>query len=146
MTSLTPLPAATDFSVDGNLAVRRAALVVHEQGAVASCGESLRNWFAPTIDIDLEAAHALGALRRMVDFVLGSVSGGRLSETACDIVTVPQPRSCDQRAWLLDRPIDRKHVRNLQACAAGWQQAQAPWTAHFSSRSAPTPDSEGKAP
>jgi len=73
MTPFTSILAATDFSVDGNNAVRRAALLAHAQGArlhilhvlkAAGC-RPLREWFSPTIDIDLKAAQARAALRRV---------------------------------------------------------------------------------
>jgi len=73
MTTFTSLLVATDFSVDGNHAVRRAALLAHEHGAglrilhvlkAAGC-RPLREWFSPTIDIDLKAAQAREAFRRV---------------------------------------------------------------------------------
>lgn len=73
MTPLNTVLAATDFSVDGNNAVRRAALLAHEHGArlhilhvlkAAGC-QPLREWFRPTTDIDLKAAQARAALRRV---------------------------------------------------------------------------------
>jgi len=73
MTTFTSLLVATDFSVDGNNAVRRAALLAHEHGAglrilhvlkAAGC-QPLRDWFSPTIDIDLKAAQSREALRRV---------------------------------------------------------------------------------
>ena len=66
MTSFKSILAATDFSVDGNNAVRRAALLAHEHGArlhilhvlnAAGC-KPLRDWFSPTLDFDLKAAQA----------------------------------------------------------------------------------------
>ncbi len=73
MSTLKSLLVATDFSVDGNNAVRRAALLAHAHGAhvhilhvlkTAGC-KPLRDWFSPTTDIDLKAAQALDALRRV---------------------------------------------------------------------------------
>ncbi|MBX3643875.1 MAG: universal stress protein [Rubrivivax sp.] len=73
MTTFKSLMAATDFSVDGNNAVRRAALLAHEHGAglrilhvlKAAGRQPLRDWFSPTIDIDLKAAQSREALRRV---------------------------------------------------------------------------------
>lgn len=80
MTSFTALLVATDFSVDGNNAVRRAALLAHEHGTrlhilhvvkAAGC-KPLRDWFYPTIDIDLRTAQARGALRRVAVEIAGA--------------------------------------------------------------------------
>ncbi|EWS55626.1 universal stress protein [Methylibium sp. T29] len=80
MTSLTSILAATDFSVDGNNAVRRAALLAHEHGAhlrilhvlnAAGC-KPLRDWFSPTLDLDLKASQARDALRRLAVEVSGA--------------------------------------------------------------------------
>lgn len=69
----TAILAATDFSIDGNNAVRRAALLAHEQGAglhilhvldAEGC-KALREWFSPTLDLDLKGAQARAALRRV---------------------------------------------------------------------------------
>lgn len=80
MTSFNSLLVATDFSVDGNNAVRRAALLAHEHGArlhvlhvldAAGC-KPLRDWFSPKIDIDLKAAQARAALRRVAVEISGA--------------------------------------------------------------------------
>lgn len=80
MTSLTSILAATDFSVDGNNAVRRAALLAYEHGARLhvlhvlrpdGC-KPLREWFSPTIDLDLRGAQARAALRRVATEILGA--------------------------------------------------------------------------
>ena len=80
MTSFTSILAATDFSVDGNNAVRRAALLAHEHGArlhilhvlnAAGC-KPLRDWFSPTLDLDLKAAQARDTLRRLAVEILGA--------------------------------------------------------------------------
>jgi nucleotide-binding universal stress UspA family protein len=80
MISFKSILAATDFSVDGNNAVRRAALLAHEHGArlhilhvlkPAGC-KSLRDWFSPTTDIDLKAAQARAALRRVAVEIAGA--------------------------------------------------------------------------
>lgn len=80
MTSVTSILAATDFSVDGNNAVRRAARLAHEHGARlhvlhvlrADGCQPLREWFSPTIDIDLKGAQARAALRRVATEILGA--------------------------------------------------------------------------
>lgn len=73
MASFTSLLVTTDFSVDGNNAVRRAALLAHEHGArlhllhvlkAAGC-KALCNWVSPTTDINLKVAQARSALRRL---------------------------------------------------------------------------------
>jgi len=80
MNPFTSILAATDFSVDGNNAVRRAALLAHEHGTRlhilhvvndAGC-KPLREWFSPTIDIDLKAAQARAALRRVAVEIAGA--------------------------------------------------------------------------
>ena len=80
MTSFTSLLVATDFSVDGNNAVRRAALLAHEHGArlhilhvvkAAGC-KPLRDWFYPTIDIDLRTSQARTALQRAAVEITGA--------------------------------------------------------------------------
>jgi nucleotide-binding universal stress UspA family protein len=79
MTPFTSILVATDFSVDGNNAVRRAALLAHEHGArlkllhvldPAGC-KPLRDWFSPSIDIDLKAAQARESLRRFAVEIAG---------------------------------------------------------------------------
>jgi nucleotide-binding universal stress UspA family protein len=79
MTPLTSILAATDFSIDGNNAVRRAALPVHDHGASlklvhvlypAGC-RPLRDWFSPSIDMDLKAAQARQSLRRFAVEITG---------------------------------------------------------------------------
>lgn len=79
MTPFTSILAATDFSIDGNNAVRRAALLAHEHGAQltlvhaldpAGC-KPLRDWFSPSIDIDLKAAQARDSLRRFAVEIAG---------------------------------------------------------------------------
>lgn len=79
MTPLASILAATDFSVDGNNALRRAALLAHEHGArlklvhvldPVGC-RALRDWFSPSIDIDLKAAQAQESLRRFAIEIAG---------------------------------------------------------------------------
>ena len=79
MTPFTSILVATDFSIDGNNAVRRAALLAHEHGARlklvhvldrAGC-KPLRDWFSPSIDIDLKAAQARESLRRFAVEIAG---------------------------------------------------------------------------
>lgn len=80
MTSFKSLLVATDFSIDGNNAVRRAALLAHERGArlhilhvvkAAGC-KALRDWFSPTLDVDLRTAQARGALQRVAVEITGA--------------------------------------------------------------------------
>ena len=104
MTSLTSLRVATELLVDGNNVGRRAAWVAQAHDAWlhilhtlgVSGGKPFRHGFAPTIDVGPEAAHARGTPRRMADLLLGSLSGSLLSETACDMLVVPEPRSDPQ--------------------------------------------------
>lgn len=79
MTLLTAILVATDFSIDGNNAVRRAALLAHEHRArlklvhvldPEGC-KPLRDWFSPSTDIDLKAALARDALRRFAVEIAG---------------------------------------------------------------------------
>lgn len=94
MTSLTSILVATDFSIDGNNAVRRAALLAHEHGArlklvhvldPAGC-KPLRDWFSPSIDIDLKAAQARQSLRGFAVEI-----AGRYDVTATVEVMVGEP-------------------------------------------------------
>jgi nucleotide-binding universal stress UspA family protein len=79
MTPIRSILVATDFSVDGNNAVRRAALLAQKHEAslsmlhvVNSQGcRSLREWFSPSIDIDLKSAQARATLRRLAAEVIG---------------------------------------------------------------------------
>lgn len=73
MTSITSLLAAADFSPEGDNAVRRAALLAREHSArlhilhvvkAAGC-KPLRDWFYPTMDIDLRTVQARAALQRV---------------------------------------------------------------------------------
>jgi len=79
MTPFTSILVGTDFSIDGNNAVRRAALLAHEHGARlklvhvldrAGC-KPLRDWFSPSIDIDLKTAQARESLRRFAVEIAG---------------------------------------------------------------------------
>lgn len=79
MKSFNSMVVATDFSIDGNNAVRRAALLAHEHGArlklvhvldPAGC-KPLRDWFSPRIDIDLKAAQARESLHRFAVEIAG---------------------------------------------------------------------------
>ena len=80
MTSFKSILAATDFSIDGNNAVRRAALLAHGHGArlhilhvlSAEGCKPLRDWFSPTLDFDLKAAQARNALRRLAVEISGA--------------------------------------------------------------------------
>ncbi|MFT3956419.1 MAG: universal stress protein [Piscinibacter sp.] len=79
MTPFNTILVATDFSIDGNNAVRRAGWLAHEHGASlhlvhvldpAGC-RPLREWFTPSIDIDLKAAQAWESLRRFAVEITG---------------------------------------------------------------------------
>ncbi len=79
MKMFTSILAATDFSIDGNNAVRRAARLAHEHRArlklvhvldPAGC-KPLRDWFSPSTDVDLKAALARDALRRFAVEIAG---------------------------------------------------------------------------
>ena len=94
MTSFKSLLVATDFSADGNNAVRRAALLAREHGAglhilhvlkVAGF-KPLREWFSPTINIDLKVAQARDALRRVAVEISGAYDVAATTE-----VTVGDP-------------------------------------------------------
>ncbi|MFZ5547348.1 MAG: universal stress protein [Pseudomonadota bacterium] len=80
MNPITSILAATDFSLDGNNAVRRAARLAYEHGARLhvlhvlkpdGC-KPLREWFSPTTDLDLKGAQARAALRRVATEILGA--------------------------------------------------------------------------
>lgn len=80
MNAITSILAATDFSLDGNNAVRRAARLACEHSARLhvlhvlkpdGC-KPLREWFSPTIDLDLKGAQARAALRRVAIEILGA--------------------------------------------------------------------------
>lgn len=79
MRTITSVLAATDFSIDGNNAVRRAALLAHEHGAglnlvhvldPAGC-KPLRDWFSPSTDMNLKASQARASLRRFAVEISG---------------------------------------------------------------------------
>ena len=79
MTPFNSILAATDFSIDGNNAVRRAALLAHEHNARLKlvhvldpdgC-KPLRDWFSPSTDIDLKGAQARETLRRFAVEIAG---------------------------------------------------------------------------
>lgn len=80
MIPIASILAATDFSVDGNNAVGRAALLAREHHArlhilhvlKAEGCKPLRDWFSPTTDIDLKAAQAWAALRRVAVELAGA--------------------------------------------------------------------------
>lgn len=80
MHRLSSILVATDFSVDGNNAVRRAAQLAHQHEArlhilhVLHEGGSrpLREWFTPLTDVDLKAALARAALRRFAVEIAGA--------------------------------------------------------------------------
>lgn len=79
MTEITSIVAATDFSADGNNAVRRAALLAGAHGArlhivhvldPAGC-RPLRDWFSPALDRELKTAQARDTLRRFATEIAG---------------------------------------------------------------------------
>lgn len=79
MTPFSSILVATDFSLDGNNAVRRAAQLAHEHSArlrllhvvdPAGC-KALRDWFRPSIDIDLKTSQARESMRRFVVEIAG---------------------------------------------------------------------------
>jgi nucleotide-binding universal stress UspA family protein len=79
MTPFKSILVATDFSVDGNHAVRRAALLAKDCGAhlsivhvvkAAGC-KPLRDWFSPSIDVDLKTAQARSTLHRFAAEIVG---------------------------------------------------------------------------
>ena len=80
MTRFNSILVATDFSVDGNNAVLRAALLAQENGARlrivhvldATGFESPRNGFVPTIDAGLQVTQARAALRRIAVRIAGA--------------------------------------------------------------------------
>lgn len=79
MTPFRSILVATDFSVDGNNAVRRAALLAQQHDArlsmlhvVNPAGfKPLRDWFSRSIDIDLKTAQARATLRRFAAEIVG---------------------------------------------------------------------------
>jgi nucleotide-binding universal stress UspA family protein len=79
MTQFRSILVATDFSADGNNAVLRAALLAREHDArlsmlhvvkPAGC-KPLREWFSPSIDIDLKSAQARATLRQFAAEIVG---------------------------------------------------------------------------
>lgn len=129
MTPFKSILAATDFSADGNNAVRRAALLAHEHGArlhilhvlKPSRCRPLRDWLAPTTNIDLKAAQALAALRRIAVEILGAhdvhatveVEAGDLvtaltrASQRADLVVVGQRGHRRSSRLLIGRTADR---------------------------------------
>lgn len=94
MTPFTSILAATDFSIDGNNAARRAALLAHECGARLNLVHvlrppgrlPLRDWFSTSIDVDLQAAQARESLRNLAVEI-----AGRYDVTARVEVMVGEP-------------------------------------------------------
>ena len=129
MTPLTSIVVATDFSIDGNNAVRRAALLAHAHGArlklvhivdPAGC-KPLCDWFSPSIDLDLKAAQARESLRRFAVEIAGrydiSASVGvmlgdpldtlmRVSERA-EVFVLGRRGHSRFKALLVGRTVDR---------------------------------------
>jgi nucleotide-binding universal stress UspA family protein len=101
MTPFTSIVVATDFSIDGNNAVRRAALLANAHGArltlvhvldPAGC-KPLRDWLSPSIDIDHKAAQARESLRRFAVEI-----AGRYDVTVSVEVMVGEPLQTLMRA------------------------------------------------
>lgn len=94
MTPFTSILAATDFSVDGSYAVRRAALLAHEHGARLNVVHVLhppgrppfRDWLSTSIDVELKAAQARESLRNVAVEI-----AGRYDVTARVEVLVGEP-------------------------------------------------------
>jgi nucleotide-binding universal stress UspA family protein len=129
MASFKSILVATDFSVDGNNAVRRAALLADDHGArlrivhvVSSVGcKPLRDWFSPSIDIELKTAQARSTLRRFAAEILGRhdvaasfevLVGDALDELLrasqhADLVVLGQRGNSRFKALLLGRTADR---------------------------------------
>lgn len=82
MTSIMSLLVGTDFSVEGNNAVRRAALLAQQHGArlhilhvVNAAGyKPWRDWFCPPVGFDTLTAQAQRALQRMAVEVTATYS------------------------------------------------------------------------
>lgn len=129
MTSFRSILVATDFSVDGNHAVRRAALLAQDCGAslsivhvvkAAGC-KPLRDWFSPSIDIDLKTAQARSTLRRFAAEIAGRhdvaasfevLVGDPLDELLnasqrVDLVVLGQQGNNRLKALLIGRTADR---------------------------------------
>lgn len=129
MTSINSILAATDFSVDGNNAVRRAALLAHELGArlrilrvlnTAGC-KTLGNWLSPSLNIDLKAAQARDTLRRLageistahdltasVEVAVGDPFATLMrAAEAVDLVVLGRRGQGRLKGWLEGRTVDR---------------------------------------
>lgn len=124
MTPFTSILAATDFSDDGNNAVRRAAQLAHQHGASlhilhvlkeTGC-RPLREWFTPRTDIDLKAALARAALRRVAVEIAAAYD-----VTATVEVTVGDPlRALMQAAEAVDLVVlGRRGHGRLEALVIG---------------------------
>ena len=136
MTTFKSLLVATDFSVDGNNAVRRAALLAHEHGAAlrilhvlkaAGC-QPLRDWFSPTIDVDLKAAQSREALRRVaveissaydltprVEVVVGDPFEALLQASQlADLVVLGQRGHSRLEALRVGGTVDRMRERRIE--------------------------------
>lgn len=79
MTRLKSILVATDFSADATEAVRKAALLAEHHAARLTLlhvvnpegFRPLRQWFSPSIDVDLKAAQARATLRRFAAEIAG---------------------------------------------------------------------------
>lgn len=129
MMSINSILAATDYSVDGSNAVRRAALLAHELGArlrilhvlnTAGC-ETLGNWLSPSSNTDLKVAQARNALRRLAVEISTAhdltatveVAVGDPFETlmraadTVDLVVLGRRGQDRLKGWLEGRTVDR---------------------------------------
>lgn len=129
MTSINSILTATDFSVDGNNAVHRAALLAHELGArlrilhvvnAAGC-KPLGDWLSPKRDLNLETVQARDALRRLAVEISGAydltanveVAVGDPFETLMqasehvDLVVLGRRGQRRLKGWLEGRTVDR---------------------------------------
>lgn len=129
MMSINSILAATDYSVDGSNAVRRAALLAHELGArlrilhvlnTAGC-KTLGNWLSPSSNTDLKVAQARNALRRLAVEISTAhdltatveVAVGDPFETlmraadTVDLVVLGRRGQDRLKGWLEGRTVDR---------------------------------------
>lgn len=118
---LETLLAATDFSVDGNHAVHRAARLASTHGArlhilhvVHGDGcRSLRDWFSPTIDIDLKVAQARAALRRVAVEISGAYDVAPMVEVAVGAPFESLLRAAERADLLVIGQRGRRRYRGL---------------------------------
>ena len=149
MNPFTSILAATDFSLDGNNAVRRAALLAHAHGAhlrilhvvnAAGC-KPLREWFSPTVDTDLKAAQARAALRRAAGEILAAYDVPATVEVAvgdplatlmqasqqADLVVLGQRGHSRLETLLIGRTADRMIRTSQRPVLVVKKAAQGPY-------------------